>query len=250
MLTFDIRKTTIVLLGVAALLVLVSAVATYARTELGIVRIAGVTYLQVLRIDRELNNLPTWYSAAQLLAVALSLAAIGGRAAQRHLRFRWWALATLVVLMSMDETVRIHERLGVFTRNLTGLDLPWVVPAGLLVLIVLAATRAVWRTVTRRDLLRFVAGAGVFVAGAIGMEVLHKLVSPDRDGLLHFALLHAEEGLEIAGVALLLRAAWLVLAPTGRLVIGFGPEQPAQTTPRAPAEMLDVTRYEAQGTAP
>ncbi|HSK95776.1 MAG TPA: hypothetical protein VK891_04085, partial [Euzebyales bacterium] len=135
MLIFDIRKTTMALIGLAVLLVVVSAVATYARIELGIVRIAGVTYLQVLRIDREVNNLPTWYSAAQLLAVALSLAAIGGRASQRRLRLRWWALAALVVLMSMDETVRIHERLGVFTRNITGLHLPWAVPAGLLVLI-------------------------------------------------------------------------------------------------------------------
>jgi hypothetical protein len=226
--------------------VVISAIATYARTELGIVHIAGVTYLQVLRIDREINNLPTWYSTAQLLVCALSIAAIGACSPQRRLAIRWWALASLVVLASMDESVRIHERLGTFTRNLTGLDLPWVVPAGALVLLILVATRAVWQTVTRADLLRFVVGAAVFAGGSVGMEVLHKLVAPAPDSLLHFALLHAEEGFEIIGVTLLLRATWLVLAPSGLLAISYGAAQPAQASPPAISNTLDTPTEAAE----
>lgn len=228
--TLPIRRITAVLIGTALVQVAVSAVATYARNELGITHIFGVTYLQVVRIDREVNNLPTWYSSSQLLLCALSVAAIGARTQRRRLAIRWWTLACLVLLMSIDESVRIHERLGALVRKLTGLDLPWVVPAGLAVLVALIATGQVWATVARGDRIRFAQGAIVFIAGAVGMEVVHKLVLPAADGFVHFALLHAEEGLEMCGIALLLRAAWLVIAPRGRLVLHVGPEEPAPVT--------------------
>lgn len=244
MFTLPVHKITRILIGTALVLVTVSAIAVYARDELGITRVAGVAYPQILRIDRELNNLPTWYSASLLLVCALSIAAVGARVSPRATRIRWWALASLVLLMSIDESVRIHERLGAFVRNLTGVWVPWVVPAGLAVVVVLVLTRGVWRTVTRDDGIRFAQGAVVFVTGAVGLEVVHKLLAPAAGGLVHYGLVHAEEGLEMLGVTLLLRAAWLVMAPDGRLVVTLGPDGSGAPTPLAGSDQPDARTYE------
>lgn len=248
MFTVPVRKTTTILITAALVMVPVSAIAIYARQELGITRVAGVAYLQILRIDREVNNLPSWYSSSLLLLCSLSIAAIGARMHQRRLRLRWWTLATLVMLMSIDESVRIHERLGAFVRNLTGLGVPWIVPAGLLVVVVLIVTREVWREVARNDRLRFAQGAAVFVAGAVGMEVLHKVLSPAPDSLVHFGLVHVEEGLELCGIVLLVRAAWLVMAPNGRLMIRLGPDDAAPAT--RVAEPPDARAYDPERPPP
>jgi hypothetical protein len=223
-------KTTTILIGGAILLVVVSAAAIYARDVLGITHIAGVGYLQVLRIDREVSNLPVWYSSSLLLLGALSLAAVGGHARRRRIRIRWRGLAVLVLLMSIDEGVRIHERLGALLRNLTGVGLSWIIPAGLLVAGVVLITRQVWRTVTRDDRVRFAQATAVFAAGAVVMEIMHKVLSPEALGFAHYALVHGEEALEMCGAALLLRAAWLVLAPDGHMVLTIGPAPSAPVT--------------------
>jgi len=228
-----VHRTATWLLLAAVGLVAVSAVAIYARDELGITRVAGVTYLQILRIDREVNNLPSWYSSSLLLIGGLSIAAIGARVPVRGLRMRWCALAALLVVMSIDESVRLHERLDSLVSNIVGLRMPWFVPAGILVMALLTATRDVWRTVSGGDRRRFAQGAAVFAAGSVGVEVIYKLVAPEAESLLHYALVHVEEGVEMCGVALLLRAAWLTMAPDGRLAFSIGHDEPVPSTVRS-----------------
>lgn len=250
MFTLPIRKITTILIAVALVLVVMSAVAIYARDVLGIMRIAGVGYLQVLRIDREVSNLPVWYSSSLLLLGALSVAALGARMQQRRLRIRWWVLASLVLLMSIDESVRIHERVGAVVRNLTGVGLSWIVPGSLLVVVVVIVTREVWRTVTHNDRMRFAQSTAVFAAGAVAMEIVHKVLSPAVGGLVHFGLVHVEEALEMCGAALLLRAAALVIAPDGRLVLTVGPDESAPTTRIADVGQFDARTYGPQQARP
>ena len=222
MFTLPIGKATRVLIIGGLALVGLSAVALGINEMSGATRIAELPYLQLLRVDREANNLPAWYSSGLLLLCATSLACVAAiqRAGRGPLSRQWWVLAALVLVMSIDETVQLHEDLGVVTSAVLGVRVPWMLPAAGIVLAVVFLTRGLWRSlesVTRR---RFLLAAGVYGTGAVGMELIYKAVAPVRDGALHFALIHVEESLEMTGVVLLFRAVWLVLAPSGRVLMG------------------------------
>ncbi|MGH7586442.1 MAG: hypothetical protein ACREMH_09370, partial [Gemmatimonadales bacterium] len=65
-------------------------------------------------LDRE-QNLPTWWSSAKLLAVALVLGATCAARRSVDGRRAWLLAAGAVVALglSLDETALLHERLGV-----------------------------------------------------------------------------------------------------------------------------------------
>jgi len=166
------------------------------------------------------GNLPTWYSAGLLWTAALGLAGCGfgehGRA-----RVGWWGLAAIFMLMSLDESIELHEELG-------GAELPgvlyfsWVVPGALLTAVFCAAYLRFWWRLpppTRRG---FAWAFAIYVGGALGMELplgawyeLH-----GEDDLGYAMLDFVEESLEIVGLSVFLVA---IAEPLRRAVIPAGP---------------------------
>lgn len=152
------------------------------------------------------GNLPTWYSSGLLWTAALGLAGCGWRALGRD-RAWWWGLAAIFMLMSLDESVELHEELG--GAELGGvLYFSWVVPGALLTAAFCGAyLRFWWRLppTTRRG---FGWAFAIYVGGALGMELplgawyeLHGAES------LGYAMLDfVEESLEIAGLSVFLVA--------------------------------------------
>lgn len=152
------------------------------------------------------GNLPTWYSSGLLWTSALGLAGCGQRELGRD-RAWWWGLAVIFMLLSLDESIELHEELG--GAELHGvLYFSWVVPGALLTGLFCAAyLRFWWRLppTTRRG---FAWAFAIYVGGALGMELpLGAWYERRGDEDLGYAMLDfVEEALEIAGLSVFLVA--------------------------------------------
>lgn len=218
--TIDIRRLTVMLSAAGLLLVFLSAAGLLFRELTGIRFIAGVRYVMLLQVNGEINNFPVWYSSALLLLCALALAAIAMSRPpdRRHLSRSWWLLAGVAAFASADESVRLHERIPFVTKALFGVKIPWVVVGALVAVVVLVLSRAALRELRGTELTGFVAGAAVFIGGAIGVEAGGMVANEFGVPLaIHHGFRHVEEATEMVGATLILRAALLVLAPAGRL---------------------------------
>lgn len=232
-LAIDPGRVTGTLAAFAAMLVALSIVGQVIFFTTG--HDTAMGFIPFFHVGTELN-LTTYFSALMLLGSGLLLGAIGWQEAKsggdyaRH----WMALATLFVLLSVDEITTIHERLIIPVRDLldtTGiLYFAWVIPYVLLVVIVgivfLRFLLALPRT-TRRY---FVAAAIVFVGGALGMELLGGLHYEEYGDQTptYQTLIHIEESLEMAGVIVFIHGLLLHLAshapwPDLRIHVGRDP---------------------------
>lgn len=173
----------------------------------------------VFALDRE-ANIPVWWSSAQLLLAGLFLGLVALRT--RTVEPYSWALgilAGILVFMSAEETIGLHERLGAYVaRRLTGdLNAPaietgvWIVVIGgpviLGMLALLNRLGAFLGSVpgTRRHL---VYGFLVLLVGSTAMEVfeLFSPITTQQAFLFRHAL---EEFLEMTGGSILLWASLL-----------------------------------------
>ncbi|QDQ15877.1 hypothetical protein [Streptomyces spectabilis] len=164
------------------------------------------TVRRLVNVDVE-ANLATWWNSTLLLAVAgvaLIAALLSGRDA-RPGRLSWLGLAAATALLSIDETVSLHERLGEVGRSWkdwAGGALPthaWVLPGALL-----AAAGTVcavlWARKLPRDLRNGVLGAlGVYLGGALVTEAFNGWALENGYSVVLMLGTLVEEGLEMSG---------------------------------------------------
>jgi hypothetical protein len=185
-------------------------------------------------VTRE-GNVPTFWNAALLLWVGTAAALVAylspGRAAG------WWVAAGVATLLSLDETVQIHEHLrglGNAIQAWSGVTFPtftWLIP-GILIALAGAVVLWIWSgrqpSATRRGVRLAIVlyGGGVVVVEAVGGMVWRATAG----GSAYQAMAGLEELLEMAGgvVAILAvlamldvrlvnnRRALSVLAPAAR----------------------------------
>ncbi len=172
------------------------------------------------------------------LLLAGVIAAAGrqnGKPGHRHFA----AMSILFLLMSLEETVDMHGKLG---RPL-GLALQptgffrfaWVIVGIPIVLVVGMAFVPLLLSLPRRIGLLFVAAGTVFVSGAIGMEMVGGAVY-ELDGWAspaYEAVLHLEELMEMIGAIMFVYALGLIIGERDlRLSISLSPEgrEPAPLT--------------------
>jgi hypothetical protein len=159
-------------------------------------------------LDREMN-VPTWFSSALLLLAAVLLIAIGAMARREHDGYarHWLVLGCTFLLLSLDETAGLHGLLSAPVRRALGLHgafyFAWVVPIGIAVCaFALAYLRFVWH-LPRSTRRLVVASAIVYVAGALGGELVEGFYFDAAGETLTFALVTVvEETLEMAGAIL------------------------------------------------
>ncbi|PRQ06525.1 hypothetical protein [Enhygromyxa salina] len=150
------------------------------------------------------GNLPTWYSAGLLWTAALGLG-LCGWSHDRPERKWWVALAAIFLLMSLDESIELHEEL--YGLALGGaLYFSWVVPGAAITLCFCAAYLRFWLglpTPTRRG---FAAAFVIYVGGALGMELPLGLwfERHGNENLGYASLDFVEESMEIAGLSVFL----------------------------------------------
>lgn len=174
--------------------------------------------VRLFHLDRE-NNIPSWYSSVALGLASLLLAIIA-RVEQMSDPRRarpWWILAVLFLGLSMDEAASIHEMLvwvvtpilkqsGLFAGFLT---YSWVVVGIPLVVIAALAFRRFLAALPHDTRRLFIFAGGLFVAGAIGIEMIGAQVESSlgtRETMAYVVAVTLEEGCEMFGVALFLYA--------------------------------------------
>jgi hypothetical protein len=163
-------------------------------------------------------NLPTWYASTKLFIVAALL----GLFARQHFepsQLRSWPLVGLALAFlafSADETAQIHEWVGYKVDTVvleggtragtlfdhTGL---WMFLVGLPVAAAIGVLIWSVRFYLGRApgvVSKYVAGCGVLMLGAVGLEMLRNFVAPGTGA--HVVQVCAEELLEMAGVTLIL----------------------------------------------
>ncbi|MEV0112579.1 hypothetical protein AB0H77_04865 [Streptomyces sp. NPDC050844] len=202
--------------GTAALLVADLATRAYNRYD------PIPTVRKLVNVDVE-ANLATWWNSTLLLAVtgmALIAALLSGRGA-RPGRSSWLGLTAATALLSIDETVSLHERLGEVGRSWkewAGGSLPthaWVLPGA-----VLAAVGTVcavlWARKLPRDLRSgLLAALTVYLGGALLTEAFNGWAHANGHSTVLMLGTIVEEGLEMSGciVALAVLSRYVVLEP-------------------------------------
>ncbi|MFF3641736.1 hypothetical protein [Streptomyces sp. NPDC002564] len=174
---------------------------------------------RLVNVDVE-ANLATWWNSALLLAVAgvaLIAALLSGRGS-RPGRLSWLGLVGAAGLLSVDETISLHERLGQVGKSWkqwAGGSLPthaWVLPGALLAG---AGTvcAVLWARRLPRDLRRGLLGAlAVYLSGALLAEAFNGWAHAHGHSTVLMLGTIVEEGLEMSGCL-------VALAALGRYVV-------------------------------
>lgn len=195
-------------------------------------------------IDGE-KNFPAAFSAALLLlcAVLLLIVAVAKRADSDPFTYHWMGLSCIFLLLGTDEWVSLHEKAGIFisTRLPTSnaFHFAWIV-IGLIFVAAVGLTYGRFLARLPRQYRRlFLIAAGIYITGAIGMEMVggyyvdnHQQWSPT----IWLLLTTIEEGLEMIGM-LIFAYALLTYIQTfiGELNIRIAP---SAITSLAPSEQL------------
>jgi hypothetical protein len=178
-------------------------------------------------------TVPTWYSAALLLAVAAvcGVLVVVSTVAGRGGGGRWAILALVFAGMSMDEVAALHERLGSGVTDRLGVDAtgalrhPWVVAGVVLAAALGAVTAWAIASLPRRPRRWAAFGLGMYIAGALGLEAASGAVLDARgNGLAYAAVTWAEEAAEMVGALIVccaLLAALDVRVHGGALRVGL-----------------------------
>jgi hypothetical protein len=118
-------------------------------------------------------NFPTWYSSLLLAACGISLLIIAAGVRQSAGKFyrRWALLGAVFVYMSLDEAVELHEHLGEILDLHGVLYFSWVVPAGIVVLLLGLWYLPFLKHLPSKARWRFVLAGVIYVGGALFMEL-------------------------------------------------------------------------------
>lgn len=165
--------------------------------------------LRQLDLDDE-ANVPTWFSSVLMFAISVTAFLIyrGFRCGGTILRLSWAGLSVVFLALSIEEVAGFHEALMVPLRLALGaggvFHYAWVIPAFFLVSVfVVLSVPFLIRTPLRYRVLFVVAGA-IYVAGAMGLEMIGGLVasSVGEDVYYYGFITVVEEAMEIAGLTI------------------------------------------------
>jgi len=157
-------------------------------------------------------NLPTWWSASLLFGAALLHVQAGALARRSGIKgaSAWWILAVLFAALSLDELTALHERLDEWGLALTdsGFAFPWLVLGTPIAIGIIAIALVAGRHLPRRSKVLSLAGLGLVLLSAVGLEAIGGLLLGDQKGefqgenTLYTLVMHLEEFGEVAGAAL------------------------------------------------
>ncbi len=154
-------------------------------------------------------NVPTLYSSFALICASILLFIVGYLHKKINLSYiPWFGLSFIFLFLSIDETSSIHERLTTpvkETFNTSGLLFyAWVIPYGIGLLVFLLIYSKFLLSLPRQTMILFIVSGSIYVAGAIGFELLGgqqaELTGPND--LLYSLFYTCEELLEMLGIAL------------------------------------------------
>ena len=185
----------------------------------------GGRFFQEFSLDRE-ANVPSWFSSALLLTAAAVVALVALDALARKSRWgrHWAGLSVVYVVLSMDETSEIHERIGSWLRAHLKLHGPLhyagVVPMLAFAVFVGVTYVRFLRALPRDTLLGILVAAAFYIEGAAGVEAASGWWAQGHGSKSTALLLVStvEENLEMFGTLLFILVVLAYFARTGRSV--------------------------------
>jgi hypothetical protein len=217
----DARKTATCLLAAVLFLAVAHVGASVLRYELDITHAWGLVDTFDLNFE---NNVPTFFATMLLVTCATLLAVVALKPpGEGGDGIYWKSLALLFLFLALDEDASLHELLIDPVREVLPVSGPlffaWIIPYGLAVLVIgLLYFRFVLALQARTRSLFIVAG-GLYVAGALGFELLGGWYMSRHDELedLPYSFLVAgEEVLEMTGLVAFIYALLDFLAAPDR----------------------------------
>lgn len=172
--------------------------------------------MQLLDVGLE-ANIPTWFSSGLFLLCAGLIAAIAAAKSPGNYQRHWWAMAIVFVLLSADEAAALNDGLTSLLHNALDtsgfLALAWVITAILFVVIFVLAYIPFLRALPQRARRLFILARGLFVFGAVGLEMVGAYYSglEQANDLIFAAIWITEEFLEMLGVSLFVYALLIYL---------------------------------------
>jgi hypothetical protein len=226
------RRTIIRLLaGTTLFLLLASIAGQVIKYEFGYGSAYGL--VRLFYVDTE-SNIPTFFSAILLLFASLLLALITILKRASHDAYsRHWTILTLILLyMAIDEAAGLHEMLNKAGWLVTGgqrredrtiFFYGWVLFGMAMVMIVALSYLKFFLNLPPRTRIQFFTAAVVFVGGAIGVEILGGYYAKSHgESNFQFSMFSTvEEGLEMAGVIVLINALLNYLIDHYKVRLGF-----------------------------
>jgi len=168
-------------------------------------------FIRMFDLDME-RNVPTLFSSllfaiSAFLFYLLSKTSLGTK--NRDSKY-WKGLSFIFIFLSVDESAKIHEQLGDFTKQFvdaTGyLHYPWVILYSLLVMFLAVIYLKFFLKMPKKTFYSFMFSASIFLAGAIGFELLGANESSlhGTTSILYSVFYTIEESLEMFGLIYLI----------------------------------------------
>ncbi len=160
------------------------------------------------------RSIPSWFSIAliALNMLLLVLCAAASRRSRAESPGPWLSLAALFCLLSLDEMLSLHERVGSLIGLRFGiggtsgggfLTFPWVIAGAIFTAVVGLAFLGFLRRLPRRTAKLFVLSGAVYAGAALGIEVIEAYtVSEIGMGAIYYVEVLVEETMEMLGQAL------------------------------------------------
>jgi len=162
-------------------------------------------------------TLGTWFTVVMMLTIALIavLIAVAARATGSRWWRHWYGVAAVFTALSIDEQVQIHEAMVVPMQRLFGITtgpllLAWVIPALALAAIVSLVFLRFVIALPSRTRSWFVASIGLWLVGAVGMEMVDgatfeylQTLGPESELRWKETLYAVEEAIEMLGIMMI-----------------------------------------------
>ncbi|HZV98219.1 MAG TPA: hypothetical protein VFF74_04440 [Methylophilaceae bacterium] len=205
MLNIQPKQLALFLVKIVGLLVLANCLALVAIYHLQDDYLGG--FVPLFDLDHE-KNLPTLFSTVLLLICSGLLAMIYvGHSQKRQTCRLWLMLAVVFLFLAMDEFVAIHEHISSPIRHLISASgvffFAWVIPYGVLMLILAAAYGRFVLELPAAPRLLFIIAFVTYIGGALGMEMLggrYYEMHRSQPTLTYSVLATIEETLEMVGL--------------------------------------------------
>lgn len=170
-------------------------------------------------LDAE-QNIPTWFSSVLILLAGLGVGGLAWHEKRIGSKdaWRYAFLAVVLFYMSCDESARLHEMPAESLRerlNLTGLLYSgWILVAAVMVLAVGFLMLPLVKRASPRLRWAALVGAGVYLTGAIGGEMIGSLMVADygKPSFQYFLVSTFEETCEMVGMLIFLTGVLAELA--------------------------------------
>lgn len=163
--------------------------------------------IDLLDLDKEFN-IPTLFQTLHLFIVSAVLWGVGliEKETNRGRYFYWRVISIVFALAACDELLEFHERLisplqkalktGGFLQN------AWVIPGGAFVIVFALYLLKFFKSIPKRTVGLFFVAAGIYLAGALGIEMIGARLwtSMGSNNLLYALIANIEESFEMIGL--------------------------------------------------